>query len=104
MGLLKVFAVSDWLKLKCVHEQEFVVGGFTLPSNGSSSSESGSISSESSPDGTKRTVGDVEFESVREKAAYLTPVPGGVGPMTVAMLLKNTLRSAELLLAKSENP
>ena len=49
------------------------------------------------PDGTMKTVGDVDFESVAKKAAYITPVPGGVGPMTVAMLLKNTLRSAELL-------
>jgi methylenetetrahydrofolate dehydrogenase (NADP+)/methenyltetrahydrofolate cyclohydrolase len=49
------------------------------------------------PDGTKKTVGDVEFESVRQKASHITPVPGGVGPMTVAMLLKNTLRSAEIL-------
>jgi methylenetetrahydrofolate dehydrogenase (NADP+) / methenyltetrahydrofolate cyclohydrolase len=48
-------------------------------------------------DGTKKTVGDVDFETVKEKAAYLTPVPGGVGPMTVAMLLRNTLRSAEIL-------
>jgi methylenetetrahydrofolate dehydrogenase (NADP+)/methenyltetrahydrofolate cyclohydrolase len=54
------------------------------------------------PDGTKKTVGDVQFETVSEKAAYLTPVPGGVGPMTVAMLLKNTLRSAELLLEKGK--
>ena len=50
----------------------------------------------SGPDGTKRTVGDVEFETVKERAGWITPVPGGVGPMTVAMLLKNTLRSAEL--------
>jgi len=49
------------------------------------------------PDGTKKTVGDVDFDAVFPKAAYITPVPGGVGPMTVAMLLKNTLRSAELL-------
>ncbi len=48
------------------------------------------------PDGTKKTVGDVDFASVSEKASYLTPVPGGVGPMTVAMLLRNTLRSAEI--------
>jgi len=48
-------------------------------------------------DGTHKTVGDVDFDAAREKAAYLSPVPGGVGPMTVAMLLKNTLRSAELL-------
>jgi methylenetetrahydrofolate dehydrogenase (NADP+)/methenyltetrahydrofolate cyclohydrolase len=50
-------------------------------------------------DGTKKTVGDVEFEPVKEKAGYITPVPGGVGPMTVAMLLRNTLRSAEIIQA-----
>jgi methylenetetrahydrofolate dehydrogenase (NADP+)/methenyltetrahydrofolate cyclohydrolase len=49
------------------------------------------------PDGNRRTVGDVDFEAVSQKAGHITPVPGGVGPMTVAMLLKNTLRSAELL-------
>lgn len=38
-----------------------------------------------------RIVGDVDFEQVAEKASYITPVPGGVGPMTIAMLLKNTL-------------
>jgi methylenetetrahydrofolate dehydrogenase (NADP+) / methenyltetrahydrofolate cyclohydrolase len=45
------------------------------------------------PDG--RLVGDVDFEGVRKKASYITPVPGGVGPMTVTMLLHNTLASAE---------
>lgn len=49
------------------------------------------------PDGTKKTVGDVDFDSVSQKAGFITPVPGGVGPMTVAMLLRNTLRSAEIL-------
>jgi methylenetetrahydrofolate dehydrogenase (NADP+) / methenyltetrahydrofolate cyclohydrolase len=39
-------------------------------------------------------VGDVDFEAVRERAALLTPVPGGVGPMTVAMLLRNTVLAA----------
>ena len=48
-------------------------------------------------DGTKKTVGDVDFDAVRAKASHITPVPGGVGPMTVAMLLRNTLRSAEIL-------
>ena len=38
--------------------------------------------------------GDVEYDAVAERASYLTPVPGGVGPMTVAMLLKNTLSAA----------
>ncbi len=51
-------------------------------------------------DGTKKTVGDVRFEEARAKAAFISPVPGGVGPMTVAMLLKNTLRSAELVWAR----
>uniref|UniRef100_A0A8I5TK05 Methenyltetrahydrofolate cyclohydrolase n=1 Tax=Pongo abelii TaxID=9601 RepID=A0A8I5TK05_PONAB len=38
-----------------------------------------------------KLVGDVDFEGVRQKAGYITPVPGGVGPMTVAMLMKNTI-------------
>jgi methylenetetrahydrofolate dehydrogenase (NADP+)/methenyltetrahydrofolate cyclohydrolase len=47
------------------------------------------------PDGGKgRLVGDVDFESVSAVAGWLTPVPGGVGPMTIAMLLDNTLRAA----------
>ena len=45
------------------------------------------------PDGS--IVGDVDFEGVRQKASLIPPVPGGVGPMTVTMLLFNTLRSAE---------
>jgi methylenetetrahydrofolate dehydrogenase (NADP+)/methenyltetrahydrofolate cyclohydrolase len=49
------------------------------------------------PDGLRKTVGDVDFDAVRSRASHLTPVPGGVGPMTVAMLLRNTLRSAEIL-------
>src|SRR5258706_10181477 len=51
------------------------------------------------PDGTSKTVGDVIYESVEPRAAHITPVPGGVGPMTVAILLRNTLRSAQLLFA-----
>jgi methylenetetrahydrofolate dehydrogenase (NADP+)/methenyltetrahydrofolate cyclohydrolase len=46
------------------------------------------------PDGA-RTVGDVDFDAVREVAAHLSPVPGGVGPMTVAMLLRNCVDAAE---------
>jgi methylenetetrahydrofolate dehydrogenase (NADP+)/methenyltetrahydrofolate cyclohydrolase len=42
-----------------------------------------------------RLVGDVEFESAKEIASLITPVPGGVGPMTIAMLLSNTVRSAK---------
>ena len=62
------------------------------------------------PDG--RIVGDVDFEGVRKKASFISPVPGGVGPMTRAMLLHNTLVSAERrgngdiphLLAKGDAP
>ena len=39
--------------------------------------------------------GDVDFEAVREKASYITPVPGGVGKMTIAMLMSNTIEAAE---------
>ncbi len=42
-----------------------------------------------------RLVGDVDFDAVREKAGWITPVPGGVGPMTIAMLLRNTLKAAQ---------
>lgn len=51
------------------------------------------------PDDSKpkgyRIVGDVDFDNVSKKASYITPVPGGVGPMTIAMLLKNTLLARE---------
>jgi methylenetetrahydrofolate dehydrogenase (NADP+)/methenyltetrahydrofolate cyclohydrolase len=43
-----------------------------------------------------KLVGDVKFDEVAEKASYITPVPGGVGPMTIASLLKNTLQAAQL--------
>jgi len=43
-----------------------------------------------------RLVGDVDFEEARQVAGAITPVPGGVGPMTIAMLLKNTLKAAEM--------
>ena len=57
------------------------------------------------PDASKksgfRLAGDVDFENVKEKAAFITPVPGGVGPMTIAMLMANTLEAAENTAAKS---
>ncbi len=43
-----------------------------------------------------KLVGDVDFENVSKKCSYITPVPGGVGPMTIAMLLSNTLKAAKL--------
>lgn len=54
----------------------------------------------SKPDATRksgyRLVGDVNFEEAKEAAGFITPVPGGVGPMTIAMLMRNTLRAAEM--------
>jgi len=42
-----------------------------------------------------RLVGDVAFEEAKQRAAYITPVPGGVGPMTIAMLLRNCVDGAK---------
>ena len=56
------------------------------------------IADASTKSGT-RLVGDVDFEGVRRVASLITPVPGGVGPMTIAMLLRNTVRAAERTLA-----
>ena len=51
------------------------------------------------PDASKksgfRLVGDVDFEAIKEKASVITPVPGGVGPMTIALLMQNTIEAAE---------
>jgi len=49
-----------------------------------------------------KLVGDVDFEKVSKKCSYITPVPGGVGPMTIAMLMSNTLKAAKLNAAKKE--
>ncbi len=58
---------------------------------------SNQIEDPSAPKGY-RWVGDVAFDEVKEVAGAITPSPGGVGPMTIAMLLKNTLRGAEMML------
>ena len=51
-------------------------------------------------EGKRKLVGDCEFASCAEKAAAITPVPGGVGPMTITMLMKNTVKAAKMHLAK----
>ncbi|CAD5221238.1 unnamed protein product [Bursaphelenchus xylophilus] len=50
------------------------------------------INVEETPEGKRRLLGDVDFDGVKEVAGYITPVPGGVGPMTVAMLVRNTFQ------------
>ena len=47
-------------------------------------------------DENDKLCGDVDFENVKDKCSYITPVPGGVGPMTIAILMKNTLKAAKL--------
>jgi methylenetetrahydrofolate dehydrogenase (NADP+) / methenyltetrahydrofolate cyclohydrolase len=47
-------------------------------------------------DAEGKLIGDVDFEAVKDKASWITPVPGGVGPMTIAMLMKNTLKAARI--------
>jgi methylenetetrahydrofolate dehydrogenase (NADP+)/methenyltetrahydrofolate cyclohydrolase len=47
-------------------------------------------------EGKRILVGDVDFEGIKEKASAITPVPGGVGPMTITMLMVNTVRAAKL--------
>ena len=50
-----------------------------------------------------RLVGDVDFAEVSKKAAFITPVPGGVGPMTIVMLLSNTVESATRQFARESD-
>lgn len=50
-----------------------------------------------------KLVGDVDFENVSKKSSYITPSPGGVGPMTIAMLLSNTLKAAKINAQKKQN-
>ncbi|MFE3870950.1 bifunctional 5,10-methylenetetrahydrofolate dehydrogenase/5,10-methenyltetrahydrofolate cyclohydrolase [Flavobacterium sp. ZS1P70] len=57
------------------------------------------VADETNPKGYVIT-GDVDFENVSKKASFITPVPGGVGPMTIAMLLKNTLLAREMKILK----
>jgi len=53
-------------------------------------------------DDAGKLCGDVDFAGVREVASHITPVPGGVGPMTITMLLMNTVESAERVLGKTQ--
>jgi len=57
-----------------------------------------------SPSGKAILCGDVDFDEVKKKASAITPVPGGVGPMTITMLMKNTLQSAKRFVSQKKNP
>lgn len=81
--IISALGVPQFLKAEMVKDDAVVIDvGITR------------VPDESSPKGY-RIVGDVDFEKVAPKTSYITPVPGGVGPMTIAMLLKNTLLARE---------
>ncbi|MFC4720743.1 bifunctional 5,10-methylenetetrahydrofolate dehydrogenase/5,10-methenyltetrahydrofolate cyclohydrolase [Geojedonia litorea] len=82
--IISALGVPNFLKAEMVKDDAVVIDvGITR------------VADESSPKGYRIT-GDVDFENVSKKASFITPVPGGVGPMTIAMLLKNTLLAREL--------
>ncbi|NCO63707.1 MAG: bifunctional 5,10-methylenetetrahydrofolate dehydrogenase/5,10-methenyltetrahydrofolate cyclohydrolase [Flavobacteriales bacterium] len=81
--IISALGVPNFLKAEMVKDDAVVIDvGITR------------VTDESSPKGYTIT-GDVDFENVSKKASFITPVPGGVGPMTIAMLLKNTLLARE---------
>ena len=92
--LLSAIRNADIL-IAAIGKMEFVRGDWIKP--GAAVID---VGINSKPDATKkigyRLVGDVNFEEAKEVAGFITPVPGGVGPMTIAMLMKNTLRAAEI--------
>ena len=76
----------DWDDVLWWFPGEWVKGGAIVFDIGINRNEEGKLT------------GDVDFESAKERASWISPVPGGVGPMTVAMLIKNTLLARELIL------
>ncbi len=81
--VISALGVPNFLKAEMVKDDVVVIDvGITR------------VEDEDAPKGY-RIVGDVDFENVSKKASFITPVPGGVGPMTIAMLLKNTLLARE---------
>lgn len=81
--IISALGVPNFLKAEMVKDDAVVIDvGITR------------VADENNPKGYVIT-GDVDFENVSKKASYITPVPGGVGPMTIAMLLKNTLLARE---------
>ncbi|MDT0559304.1 tetrahydrofolate dehydrogenase/cyclohydrolase catalytic domain-containing protein [Ichthyenterobacterium sp. W332] len=81
--IISALGVPNFLKAEMVKDDVIIIDvGITR------------VPDENSPKGYIIT-GDVDFENVSKKASYITPVPGGVGPMTIAMLLKNTLLARE---------
>jgi methylenetetrahydrofolate dehydrogenase (NADP+)/methenyltetrahydrofolate cyclohydrolase len=88
--IITALGVPNYLKAEMVKDGAVVVDvGITR------------VPDETNPKGYVIT-GDVDFENVSKKTSFITPVPGGVGPMTIAMLLKNTLLAREMRIAREK--
>ena len=88
--IITALGVPNYLKAEMIKDDAVVIDvGITR------------VADETDPRGYRIT-GDVDFDAVSKKASYITPVPGGVGPMTIAMLLKNTLLAREQKRHRSE--
>ena len=86
--IISALGVPNYLKAEMIKDDAVVIDvGITR------------INDESTEKGY-RIVGDVDFDACSKKASYITPVPGGVGPMTIAMLMKNTLLARERKMLK----
>ncbi|MEW6285124.1 MAG: bifunctional 5,10-methylenetetrahydrofolate dehydrogenase/5,10-methenyltetrahydrofolate cyclohydrolase [Chloroflexota bacterium] len=81
---------GDWIKPGAAVIDVGINGVPVLDANGNP------VINEKTGKPKQKLVGDVNFEEAKEVAGYITPVPGGVGPMTIAMLMANTLRAAEI--------
>ncbi|RIA98706.1 formate--tetrahydrofolate ligase-domain-containing protein [Glomus cerebriforme] len=100
-NLPEIVKTADIL-IVAIGKAEFVKGDWIKPGAVVIDVGTNAIKDPSKQSGT-RWVGDVEFSSASTVASYISPVPGGVGPMTVAMLLQNTLESAKRFLQEARN-
>ena len=92
---LKELCIDSDLIISAIGSPEFIKGN--MIKKGSTIIDVGITRvDDSSSNKGYRIVGDVDFNSVLDRVGYITPVPGGVGPMTIAMLLQNTLKACSL--------
>jgi 5,10-methylene-tetrahydrofolate dehydrogenase/methenyl tetrahydrofolate cyclohydrolase len=93
------FVRSADIVIAAIGKPEFVRGNMLKPGAVVVDVGINRVQDTSAPKGYK-VVGDVCFEEAKEVASYITPVPGGVGPMTIAMLMRNTVKAAQLQCVK----
>ena len=93
----KVAPLADRVVVRPLEETEQMRGGLYIPDTAKEKPQEGKVVAvgEGRRGDDGKLVGDVDFGPASERAAWISPVPGGVGPMTVACLLENTLRAAE---------